>query len=203
MVFGGFAADSIADRMNDLRGQGSDRRRRGPAARQAPCRFKTNADAALRTCATVQKVVVVRHTGNQVPMEAGRDSWYDELLARQNDTCEPEQMDSEDLLFTLYTSGTTAKPKGIKHTTAGYLLQAMYTHDLVFDIHPDTVYWCAADIGWVTGHTYIVYGPLGNGCTSVLFEGTPDYPAKDRFWAIIEKYGLPFSTRLPPPSAPL
>ncbi len=99
-------------------------------------------------------------------------------------------MESEDLLFTLYTSGTTAKPKGIKHTTGGYHLYAMFTHDLVFDIQPDTVYWCAADVGWVTGHSYIVYGPLGNGVTSVMYEGTPDYPDKDRWWSIIEKYGV-------------
>jgi acetyl-CoA synthetase len=189
VVFGGFAADAIADRMNDSGAKvlitADEGLRRGK-----PVPLKTNADAALRSCATVQKVVVVRHTGNHVPMEAARDFWYDELLARQGDTCEPERMESEDLLFTLYTSGTTAKPKGIKHTTAGYLVHGMFTHDIVFDIQPDTVYWCTADIGWVTGHTYIVYGPLGNGCTSVLFEGTPDYPDKDRFWAIIEKYGV-------------
>jgi acetyl-CoA synthetase len=189
VVFGGFAADAVADRMNDAGAKvlitADEGLRRGK-----PVPLKTNADDALRGCATVQTVLVVRHTGNQVPMEPGRDFWYDELLARQSDTCEPERMDSEDLLFTLYTSGTTAKPKGIVHTTAGYLLYGMFTHDVVFDIQPDTVYWCTADIGWVTGHTYIVYGPLGNGCTSVLFEGTPDYPEKDRFWAIIEKYGV-------------
>jgi len=123
-------------------------------------------------------------------MTGGRDHWYHDLVASQPATCEPEAMESEDLLYTLYTSGTTAKPKGIKHTTAGYLLQAMYTHDLVFDIQPDTVFWCAADIGWVTGHTYIVYGPLGNGATSVMYEGTPDFPDKDRWWATIEKYGV-------------
>jgi acetyl-CoA synthetase len=138
----------------------------------------------------VRTVVVVSRTGNEVPIQEGRDVRYDELVAQQADTCEPERMESEDLLFTLYTSGTTAKPKGIKHTTAGYMLYSMFTHDLVFDIQPNTVYWCTADIGWVTGHTYIVYGPLGNGCTSVLFEGTPDHPERDRFWAVVEKYGV-------------
>jgi acetyl-CoA synthetase len=152
--------------------------------------LKVNADAALQKCPQVRTVVVVSRTGNEVPIQEGRDVRYDELVAQQADTCEPERMESEDLLFTLYTSGTTAKPKGIKHTTAGYMLYSMFTHDLVFDIQPNTVYWCTADIGWVTGHTYIVYGPLGNGCTSVLFEGTPDHPERDRFWAVVEKYGV-------------
>jgi acetyl-CoA synthetase len=152
--------------------------------------LKVNADAALQKCPQVRTVVVVSRTGNEVPIQEGRDVRYDELVAQQADTCEPERMESEDLLFTLYTSGTTAKPKGIKHTTAGYMLYSMLTHDLVFDIQPNTVYWCTADIGWVTGHTYIVYGPLGNGCTSVLFEGTPDHPERDRFWAVVEKYGV-------------
>jgi acetyl-CoA synthetase len=133
---------------------------------------------------------VVRRTGADVPMQDGRDVWWHSAVEAASPTCEPEPMESEDLLFTLYTSGTTAKPKGIKHTTAGYLLYTMFTHDLVFDIQPDTVYWCAADIGWVTGHSYIVYGPLGNGVTSVMYEGTPDFPGKDRWWSIVEKYGV-------------
>jgi acetyl-CoA synthetase len=187
VIFGGFAADSIADRLNDAGAEvlitADESLRRGK-----PVPLKANADAALEKCAQVRTVVVVARTGNRVPMQEGRDLGYEELVARQDDTCEPERMESEDLLFTLYTSGTTAKPKGIKHTTAGYMLHSMLTHDLVFDIQPDTVYWCTADIGWVTGHTYIVYGPLGNGCTSVLFEGTPDHPEKDRFWSVVEKY---------------
>ena len=156
--------------------------------RGRPVPLKRNCDEALAQSPTVRSVVVVRRTGNPVPMTDGRDHWWDELTADQAGPCEPERMDAEDLLFTLYTSGTTAKPKGIKHTTAGYLLYALFTHDLVFDIQPDTVYWCTADIGWVTGHSYIVYGPLGNGVTSVMYEGTPDHPDKDRFWQIVEKY---------------
>jgi acetyl-CoA synthetase len=189
VIFGGFAADSIADRLNDAGAEvlitADESLRRG-----RPVPLKVNADAALQKCPQVRTVVVVSRTGNEVPIQEGRDVRYDELVAQQADTCEPERMESEDLLFTLYTSGTTAKPKGIKHTTAGYMLYSMLTHDLVFDIQPNTVYWCTADIGWVTGHTYIVYGPLGNGCTSVLFEGTPDHPERDRFWAVVEKYGV-------------
>jgi acetyl-CoA synthetase len=189
VVFGGFSADAVADRMND---SGSvclvtqdEAWRRGSTVP-----LKRNVDEALTKTETIRSVVVVRRTGNEVPMTGGRDHWYHELVEGQPSTCEPEAMDSEDLLFTLYTSGTTARPKGIKHTTAGYLLHAMYTHDIVFDIQPDTVYWCAADIGWVTGHSYIVYGPLGNGVTSVMYEGTPDFPDRQRWWSIIERYGV-------------
>jgi acetyl-CoA synthetase len=142
----------------------------------------------MRECPQVDTVIVLRRTGNDVPWTEGRDHWYHDVVTGEADTCEPEAMESEDLLYLLYTSGTTAKPKGIKHTTAGYLLHTMVTHDLVFDIQPDSIYWCAADIGWVTGHSYIVYGPLGNGVTSVMYEGTPDFPDKDRWWSIIERY---------------
>jgi acetyl-CoA synthetase len=189
VVFGGFSAEAVVDRMNDAGAKlvitADEGLRRGNIVP-----LKRYVDEALARCPTVEHVIVVRRTGNPVPMSEGRDVWYHEALAVEHETCEPEQMDAEDLLFTLYTSGTTAKPKGIKHTTAGYLLYAMFTHDIVFDIQPDTVYWCAADIGWVTGHSYIVYGPLGNGVTSVLYEGTPDFPSKDRWWSIIEKYGV-------------
>jgi len=132
--------------------------------------------------------VVAKRTGDEVPMHAGRDLWWDDVIEGQSTTCEPEAMDAEDLLFILYTSGTTAKPKGIKHTTAGYLTGVAATHKLVFDVKDDDVFWCTADIGWVTGHSYIVYGPLCNGTTSILYEGTPDYPDKDRFWEIVERY---------------
>jgi acetyl-CoA synthetase len=189
VVFGGFSADAVRDRMNDAEAVAMITADEG-WRRGKPVALKQNVDEALKDCPTVQSVVVVRRTGNQVQMTTGRDHWYHELTAGRPATCEPEQMESEDLLFTLYTSGTTAKPKGIKHTTAGYLLYGMFTHDLVFDIQPDTVYWCAADVGWVTGHTYIVYAPLANGVTSVMYEGTPDFPDKDRWWSIIEKYGV-------------
>ncbi len=187
VVFGGFSADAVRDRMNDAEAvaiiTADEGWRRGGIVP-----LKRSVDEACEGAPTVKSVVVVRRTGNDVPMVDGRDHWYHDIVEGEPDTCEPEHMESEDLLFTLYTSGTTAKPKGIKHTTAGYLLYAMFTHDLVFDIQPDTVYWCAADVGWVTGHSYIVYGPLGNGVTSLMYEGTPDYPTKDRWWAIIEKY---------------
>ncbi|MDQ2960749.1 MAG: acetate--CoA ligase [Candidatus Dormibacteraeota bacterium] len=189
VVFGGFSADAVADRMNDSGAVAlitqDEAWRRGTTVP-----LKRNVDDALGKAPGIHNVVVVRRTGNDVSMTEGRDHWYHDVVKGESDTCEPEAMDSEDLLFTLYTSGTTAKPKGIKHTTAGYMLQAMYTHDLVFDLQPDTIFWCAADVGWVTGHTYIVYGPLGNGATSVMYEGTPDFPEKDRWWSIIEKYGV-------------
>ena len=189
VVFGGFSADSVRDRMNDAEATllitADEGWRRG---RTVP--LKASADEALEQCPSVKSMVVVRRTGGEVAWTEGRDHWWHDLVAAESTTCEPEQMESEDLLYLLYTSGTTAKPKGIKHTTAGYLLHGMFTHDVVFDIQPDTVYWCAADIGWVTGHTYIVYAPLGNGVTSVMYEGTPDHPDKDRWWATIEKYGV-------------
>ncbi|HXA29195.1 MAG TPA: acetate--CoA ligase [Candidatus Angelobacter sp.] len=189
VVFGGFSADAVRDRVNDAEARvivtADEGWRRG---NRVP--LKANTDEAVAGAPSVEHVVVVRRTGGEVRMQDGRDHWYHDLIAAQPPHCEPERMESEDLLFTLYTSGTTAKPKGIKHTTAGYLLYAMYTHDVVFDIQPDTVYWCAADVGWVTGHSYIVYGPLGNGVTSVMYEGTPDHPARDRWWSIVEKYGV-------------
>ena len=144
---------------------------------------------ALVNTPSIEHVIVVRRTGQDVHMEPGRDVWYQDVMAEASADCPAEPMDSEQLLYLLYTSGTTAKPKGIMHTSGGYLTQVAFTHKYVFDLHPDTdVYWCAADIGWVTGHSYIVYGPLANGATSVMYEGTPDFPAKDRWWAIIEKY---------------
>jgi acetyl-CoA synthetase len=151
--------------------------------------LKRNADEAVADAPTIEKVVVLRRTGNEVPWRDGRDVWWHELVEGESADCPAEPMDAEDLLYLLYTSGTTAKPKGIMHTTGGYLAGVAATHRLVFDLHPDEdVYWCAADIGWVTGHSYIVYGPLANHTTSVLYEGAPNFPEKDRWWEIIERY---------------
>src|SRR5713226_8032821 len=190
VVFGGFSADALSDRINDAQAKvlvTAD----GGWRRGAAVPLKANADIALAATPSIEHVVVVRRTEADVDMTDGRDRWYHELMAGAPAECPPEKMDAEDLLYLLYTSGTTAKPKGIMHTTGGYLTQIAFTHKYVFDLHPDTdVYWCAADIGWVTGHSYIVYGPLTNGATSVIYEGTPDTPGKDRLWQIVEKYGV-------------
>jgi acetyl-CoA synthetase len=189
VVFGGFSAESLADRINDAQAKvliTAD----GGWRRGAIVPLKRNADDALRNCPTIQKVVVFQRIGGDytVPMQAGRDLWWHELMANAPLTCEPEPMDSEDLLYLLYTSGSTGKPKGIMHTTGGYMTGVALTTKWVFDIKDEDVYWCTADVGWVTGHSYIVYGPLANGATCVIYEGAPDYPDRDRFWAIVEKY---------------
>ncbi|HUV10558.1 MAG TPA: acetate--CoA ligase, partial [Acidimicrobiia bacterium] len=146
---------------------------------------------AVAECPSIEKVLVLRRTENDVPWTEGRDVWWHDFVEGQSTECAPEEMDAEDLLYLLYTSGTTAKPKGIMHTTGGYLTQVAFTHRAVFDLKPDDdVYWCAADVGWVTGHSYIVYGPLMNRATSVMYEGTPDYPDQDRLWKIVERYGV-------------
>jgi acetyl-CoA synthetase len=187
VVFGGFSSDALAQRIQDaecnvlVTGDGSYRR-----GKVFP--LKDNADEAVAECPSIEKVVVVKRAGNEVAWNDEKDVWYHDLVEGQPKEREPEVMDAEDMLYILYTSGTTAKPKGIVHTTGGYLTGAAATHHLVFDIKPDDVYWCAADIGWVTGHSYIVYGPLANHTTGVMYEGTPDYPDKDRLWEIVEKY---------------
>jgi acetyl-CoA synthetase len=190
VVFGGFSADALRDRINDAEAKvliTAD----GGWRRGTPVPLKANADVALADTPSIEHVVVVRRTETGASMTDGRDQWWHDLIDGASPDCPPEHMDSEDLLYLLYTSGTTAKPKGIMHTTGGYLTQVAFTHKYVFDLHPDTdVYWCAADIGWVTGHSYIVYGPLANGATSVMYEGTPDFPDKDRWWSIIERYGV-------------
>ncbi len=190
VVFGGFSPDSLIDRINDAE-CGVVITADGGYRRGAASGLKVNVDAAVTLTPSVRSVVVVQRTGQDVEMAAGRDHWYHELMAEASTDCPPEPMDSEDLLFLLYTSGTTAKPKGIMHTTGGYLTHVAFSHKYVFDLKPDEdTYWCAADIGWVTGHSYIVYGPLTNGATSVIYEGTPDTPGKDRLWQIVETYGV-------------
>jgi acetyl-CoA synthetase len=190
VVFGGFSADSLSDRMNDMGCEvlvtQDEAWRRGSTVP-----LKRTADEAMAAAPGVKRCLVLRRTGNDVPMQEGRDVWLHDLdVSGDPATSPPEPMDAEDLLFLMYTSGTTAKPKGIVHTTGGYLVGVAATHRLIFDLKPETdVYWCAADIGWITGHSYIVYGPLANGATSVLYEGTPDFPDKDRWWAIAERYG--------------
>jgi acetyl-CoA synthetase len=190
VVFGGFSADALRDRINDAEARllitADGAWRRGQIVP-----LKESADTAMAATPSIERCLVVRRTEHDVPMQDGRDLWWDDVVSGQAAECPPEPMDSEDLLYLLYTSGTTAKPKGIMHTTGGYLTQVAWTHLNVFDIKPDTdVYWCAADVGWVTGHSYIVYGPLANGTTSVMYEGTPDFPDKDRLWSIVERYGV-------------
>ena len=188
VVFGGFSSQALADRINDAEAKvliTAD----GGYRRGEVFALKPQADEAVANTPTITSVVVVKRGGNDVPMTSGRDHWYHELMATADPVCPAEPMDAEQLLFLLYTSGTTGKPKGIMHTTGGYLTHVTYTHKYVFDLHPDTdIYWCTADVGWITGHSYIVYGPLSNGATQVMYEGVPNYPANDRMWDIIEKY---------------
>ena len=189
VVFGGFAANSIADRVADCGSKliiTADEGLRG--GKKVP--LKANVDAALKLPGTntVETVLVVRHTGSAVDMQAPRDRWFHDVVDSQPAQCEPERMNAEDPLFILYTSGSTGKPKGVLHTSAGYLLFSAYTHEAVFDLREDDIYWCTADVGWVTGHSYIVYGPLANGATSLMFEGVPNYPNVSRFWEVIDKH---------------
>ena len=189
VVFGGFSAHSLRDRINDAEAKvlitADGGYRRGEVFALKPV-----ADEALADTPSITDVVVVRRGGNDVEMQDGRDHWYHDLMATADADCPAEPMDSEQLLFLLYTSGTTGKPKGIMHTSGGYLTQVAFTHKYVFDLHDDDVYWCTADVGWITGHSYIVYGPLANGATQVMYEGVPNFPGNDRFWAIIAKYGV-------------
>ncbi len=189
VVFGGFSAESLRDRINDAGAKvliTSDGAFRGKKV----IPMKANADAALEEAPSVEHVFVVKRTNTEVAWKEGRDHWWHEEMAKEdvNKECPPEVMDAEDPLFILYTSGSTGKPKGVLHTTGGYLLYAAMTHKYVFDYHDGDIYWCTADIGWITGHSYIVYGPLANGATTVMFEGVPSYPDYSRFWAIVEKW---------------
>jgi acetyl-CoA synthetase len=202
IVFGGFSADSLSDRIDDASAKvliTAD----GGYRRGDHFSLKDTADASVSATSTIENVVVVRRTGQDVEWNETVDHWYHELMETASPDCPPEQLESEDLLYLLYTSGTTAKPKGIMHTTGGYLTQVAFTHKYIFDLQPESdIYWCAADIGWVTGHSYIVYGPLANGATSVMYEGTPDTPRpefregdradwpKDRLWDIVQRYGV-------------
>ncbi len=188
VVFGAFSSDALKDRIQDsecsvlitqdtaLRGKKND------------IPMKTNGDKAVAKCPSIEKVVVVKRTGHDVPMHEGKDIWYHELVKDQPATCEPEWMDAEDPLFILYTSGSTGKPKGVLHTTGGYMVYAGTTFKYIFDYHDGDIWWCTADIGWITGHTYIVYGPLANGAISLMFEGVPTYPDAGRFWDVVEKH---------------
>ena len=190
IVFGAFSAESLRDRINDssckllitqdtaLRGARSD------------IPMKANADAAVVDCPSIEKTVVVQRTGDKVDFDANRDVWWHEEMATADPECEPEVMDAEDPLFILYTSGSTGKPKGVLHTTGGYLVYTSYTHQQIFDYHEGDVYWCTADIGWITGHSYIIYGPLANRAISVMFEGVPNYPDYGRFWQVVEKHKI-------------
>ncbi|HVE90735.1 MAG TPA: acetate--CoA ligase [Actinomycetota bacterium] len=188
VVFGGFSAEALSGRINDAKASvlvTAD----GAWRRGETVPLKRNADEALKDTPSIQKVLVLKRTENDVEFTEGRDVWYHDIVPRQEPACPPEHVDSEHPLYILYTSGTTAKPKGILHTTGGYLVGVATTHRWVFDLKPnEDVYWCAADIGWVTGHSYIVYGPLCNGATSILYEGAPDWPERDRLWAIADRY---------------
>jgi acetyl-CoA synthetase len=187
IVFGGFSAESLAERMRDTGAKVLLTQDEG-WRKGAKVPLKQNADDAALQAPELERFVVLRRTGDDVPWQEGRDLWWHDLVGDQSDECEPERMNAEDPLFLLHTSGTTAKPKGAQHTTAGYLLHVSVTHKWIFDIHDDTVWWCAADVGWITGHSYIVYGPLNNGTTSVLYEGDPAFPDWDRHWQIVERY---------------
>ncbi len=194
VVFGGFSPASLSDRINDAEARvliTAD----GGYRRGGIVPLKVNADKALESCPTIENVVVVARGGAlteevNADMQSGRDHWYHELITDSSSECPAEVMDAEDILFILYTSGTTGKPKGVVHTTGGYLTQVAATTECVFDLQEDDVYWCTADVGWVTGHSYIVYGPLANGATQIMYEGSPDWPEKDRFWDLCEKYGV-------------
>ena len=187
VVFGGFSPDALAGRISDCESRfviTADEGVRGGR----PIPLKRNVDEAVRIAGGVDGVLVVKRTGGEIAWETGRDHWYHELTADLPAQCDPEPMAAEDPLFILYTSGSTGKPKGVLHTTGGYLVWASMTHEYVFDYRPGEIYWCTADVGWVTGHTYIVYGPLANGATTLMFEGVPTYPGPDRFWQVIDKH---------------
>ena len=187
IIFGGFSADSISGRVNDCESEyiiTADEGVRG--GKTIPLKYTT--DEALESCPNVKKCIVVKRTGNYINWDKSRDVWYHDLIKDVSKNCEPEEMNAEDPLFILYTSGSTGKPKGVLHTTGGYMVYASMTHQYIFNYKPKDIYWCTADIGWVTGHSYIIYGPLANGATTIMFEGIPNYPTTSRWWQIIDKY---------------
>jgi len=187
VVFGGFSPASLSDRIIDCKSDvviTADEGVRG--GKKIP--LKANTDEALKSCPNVHTVLVLKRTGDPIAWNAPRDVWWHDLVDKQSTECEPEKMNAEDPLFILYTSGSTGKPKGVLHTTGGYLVYAAFTHECTFDYKPGEIYWCTADVGWVTGHSYIVYGPLANGATSVIFEGVPNYPDWSRFWQVVDKH---------------
>jgi acetyl-CoA synthetase len=189
VVFGGFSPDSLSGRITDCKSKliiTADEGMRGGKK----IKLKHNTDEALTKSLGDEKVIVIRRTGGQCAMHTGRDFWYHDLAAKVSDDCPPAEMGAEDPLFILYTSGSTGQPKGVLHTTGGYLVYAAMTHQLIFDYHEGDVYWCTADVGWVTGHSYIVYGPLANGATTLMFEGVPNYPDASRFWQVVDKHGV-------------
>ena len=189
VVFGGFSPDALAGRILDCDSKfliTADEGIRG--GKLVP--LKANSDKALEQCKDVKNVFVVKRTGGNIEMKDGRDIWYHEAIEQVDDECPPEEMNAEDPLFILYTSGSTGKPKGVLHTTGGYMVYASYTHEIIFDYHDNDIYWCTADVGWVTGHSYIVYGPLANGATTLMFEGVPNYPSNSRFWEVCDKHSV-------------
>ena len=188
IVFGAFSPDSLRDRINDSSCKVLITQDTGVRGTKQNIPMKSNADKALESTPSIETLFVVQRTGEEVAMQKGRDFWWEELMETADNICQPVEMDAEDPLFILYTSGSTGKPKGVLHTTGGYMVYTSFTHELIFDYHPGDIYWCTADIGWITGHSYIVYGPLSNRATTLMFEGVPNYPDFGRFWQIVEKH---------------
>ena len=188
IVFGAFSPDSLRDRINDSSCKALITQDTGVRGTKQNIPMKSNADIALKNTPSIETVIVVQRTGEEVAMQEGRDFWWEEQMETADDICQPVEMDAEDPLFILYTSGSTGKPKGVLHTTGGYMVYTSFTHELVFDYHPGDIYWCTADIGWITGHSYIIYGPLANRATTLMFEGVPNYPDFGRFWDVVEKH---------------
>ena len=190
VVFGAFSADSLRDRMNDSSCKILITQDTGVRGTKDNIPMKANADKALLETPSISNVIVVKRTGVDVKMTEGRDLWWHEQISSASNNCDPEEMDAEDPLFILYTSGSTGKPKGVLHTSGGYLVYASYTHEMIFDYQKDDIYWCTADIGWITGHSYIVYGPMSNGATTIMFEGVPNFPDFGRFWDVVDKHNV-------------